>query len=231
MNNTIKILDDSSINIFCDASITTYNGVTYGCPGSIVVYKDEIIHKDSTILVESTNNESEIYAILLATRQAIMYKDHVSRINIFSDSRISVCGLRDWMVSWVKRSRDGVLMSTSGVVANQQIFLHIINLILNHLDEYHIYHIDGHCVSDKDITKAMKDFAKFNHKPIDIDEATYLCKYNNYVDNFSRYILEDASNINAKIKLSYLQRPNQGFKYHIPTESDISRIYSEIFYN
>lgn len=220
----LEILDDDVINIFCDASIKTANGITYGCPGSIVVSSDgTIIRKDSTILVESTNNESEIYAILMATQQAIQFK-HYKRANIFSDSRISVMGLRDWMKSWIKRSKDGILMSTSGIVANQQIFLHVLNLIINNLDEYHLYHIDGHCISSKDITTAMKDFKKFNNKEITYPETIYLCNFNNYVDNFTGQVLDN-------VNLISLQKNQSAFIYPIPSDLEVSRLYSAVFDN
>lgn len=225
-NRSLKIFGTDVINIFCDASIINCNGITYGCPGSIVVYNNQVIHSDSTILVESTNNESEIYAIMLATKQAILYNDNCKRLNIFSDSKISVSGLREWMPAWVKRSKDGILMSTSGEVANQQIFLHITNMILTYLDEYHLYHIDGHCTNNRDIIKAVNDFYKFNKRTITFEEASYLCIYNNFVDNMTRKKLED--------NLSYLPsltRLTPAFIYPILSESDLSRLYSEIFDN
>ena len=222
LSKPIKIFGPEVLNIFCDASIERQHGVrTFGCPGSIAVYNDEVIDYESTILVDSTNNESEIYAILLATGQAVKYKDQYRRINIFSDSRISVQGIRDWMISWVKNQKNGILVSSSGTeVANQQIFLHVINMILNNLDEYHLYHIDGH-VTKNGILKAMADFAKFNGIQIGPIEADYLCKYNNIIDNSTRDDLAIAD-------LNSLSRLNQGFIYPIPTVSDMNRFRKEI---
>ena len=222
--NNLEILDCNTINIFCDASIKTVNNTTYGCPGSVVVSSNGlIIEKESTILVDSTNNESEIYAILLATQQAIKYK-HYKRVNIFSDSRISVMGLRDWMKSWIKRSKNGILMSTSGIVANQQIFLHVLHLIINNLDEYHLYHIDGHCSSNRNIMNAIKDFKKFNKKEITYTEAIYLCSNNNLIDQYTGEVLDNTNLYN-------LQRQQAPFIYPIPAGSDINRDYSAVFDN
>lgn len=224
MSNSLKIFDQGTVNIFCDASIKAVNGITYGCPGCAVVTSDgSIISKDSTILVESTNNESEIYAILMATVANIYYK-HYERVNIFSDSRISVMGLRDWMRSWIKKSKNGILMSTSGEVANQQIFLHVLNLILNNLDEYHLYHIDGHCKSPKDITAAMNDFNKFNNVSITYPEAVYLCGFNNQIDEYTGKVLE-TNYLPNEVKC---QSP---FIYPIPSELEVYKLYSTVFDN
>lgn len=225
MSRTIKIFGTDVLNIFCDASIKTQDGVTYGCPGSIAVYRDKVIDYKSTILVKSTNNESEIYAIMLATQQAIQFKDQYKRINIFSDSMISVRGVREWMVSWVKNQKNGVLMSSSGVVANQQLFLHVVNLILTYLDEYYLYHIDGH-VSDTEsgIFKAMIDFAKFNKINIGPVETQFLCQYNNLIDNTTRGELEATD-------LSNLVRLQQGIIYPIPSRLDMLKLTGEIMDN
>lgn len=193
MIKTINILDDNVLNIFCDASITKVGERTFGMPGSVVVdSKGNAIDYTNQLMVDSTNNESEIYAILLATWQCIKYKDSCSRINIFSDSKISVCGLREWMFNWIKRSSDGVLMSTSGVVANQQIFLHIVNLVINYLDSYNLYHVDGHKNPNNplDMLKFIDDFKKFNNIYINPSEAVYLSTNNNWVDNETRLDLE-----------------------------------------
>lgn len=222
-----KLFGRDVLNIFCDASIkhTTYS--TYGCPGSIAIdTTGSSVDYDSTILVDTTNNESEIYAIILATQQAIKYKEQYKRINIFSDSRISVCGVREWMINWVKKAKNDTLMSTSGIVANQQLFLHTIYLILNYLDSYRLYHIDGHMKENDPISIkiAMDDFRKFNGISIGPIEMSYLCKYNNLVDRETRYELEITN-------LSAMKRLNPGFIYPIPTASDMNKIYGSIFDN
>ena len=222
-----KVFGRDVLNIFCDASIKKTDLGTYGCPGSIAVdTTGSSVDYRSTILVDSTNNESEIYAILLATQQAILYKNAFQRINIFSDSRISVCGMRDWMLNWIRRAKGDTLMSTSGLVANQQIFLHVLNLIMNNLESYRLYHIDGHMNENNPshIMTVMKDFEKFNGIKIGPIEAAYLCKYNNLIDKETGDELELAD-------LDSLKRLKQPFIYPIPSLIDANKLYKDVFDN
>ena len=221
-----KLFGRDVLNIFCDASIKRTNLSTYGCPGSIAIdTTGSSVDYESTILVDSTNNESEIYAILLATRQAIKYKNQFSRINIFSDSRISVCGMRDWMLSWIKRANGGdTLLSTSGVVANQQLFLQVLTLVMNNLDSYRLYHVDGHMNPNnpKQIHTLMRDFEKFNGIKIGPVEAIYLCTYNNLIDKETGEDLE-------KVDLDSLMKLDQPFVYPVPPLIDAKKLYKDVF--
>ena len=219
----IDILEDNVLNIFCDASIKHEdNQCTYGLPGSVAIdCNGNTIDYESTVMVDSTNNESEIYAILLATQQCIKYQGYYSRINIFSDSRISVCGVREWMFNWVKNARNDTLMSSSGTVANQQIFLHVVNLILTYLNSYHLYHVDGHMnpKNPKDMLKLIADFKKFNGVYINPSEAIYLSTYNNWVDGETGRELE-------LFNLYSLSRLNSGIIYPIPNRSQMDQFRS-----
>ena len=220
-----KVFGRDVLNIFCDASIKKTTLGTYGCPGSIAVdTTGSSVDYESTILVDSTNNESEIYAILLATRQAIKYKDRFARINIFSDSRISVCGMRDWMLNWIRRANGDTLMSTSGVVANQQLFLQVLTLIMNNLDSYRLFHVDGHMNPNnpKHIFTFMRDFEKFNGIKIGPLEAQYLCTYNNLIDKETGDDLE-------KVDLDSLMKLDQPFVYPVPPLLEAQKLYKDVF--
>lgn len=223
-----KLFGRDVLNIFCDASIKkTNSGRTYGCPGSIAVdTTGSSVDYRHTILVDSTNNESEITAIVMAIQQNIEYKNMYPIINIFSDSKISVNGLRDWMLNWISNSKDGVLMSTSGEVANQQIFLHALNLIMYNLDSFRLYHVDGHKNPENpsQVNKVINDFERFNGIKIGPIEAKYLCYYNGVIDNKTRDELD-------LVNLNELHRLNPVFNYPIPSLYDAKTVYREIFDN
>lgn len=215
-----SIYSGGELNIFCDASIKrASNNVVYGCPASMVIDSGTIIQVDHTIIPHSTNNESEIYAILLATQQAVLFKDSYKRINIFSDSNISVQGIREWIFNWLKNSDGDILISTSGPVANQQIFLHVVITIIRHLDRLNIYHVRGHMQPDnkRDIKTIMDCFRK-NNGGLSITEfdAACLATFNNLVDNYSRNQLDIPD-------LEQYKRLQPGFIYPKPSDSDMMK--------
>ena len=146
------LCNPNTLNIFSDASILQIkNGakIDYyiGCPGISVWYMDNKIGEYSEVYTKVTNNFSEIRAIFLAVWAARQYKIQyptIKYINIFSDSKISICGLRDWMFGWIQKNNDGVLMSTSGVVKNQEHFIKIIKFICDNDLSLRFYHVRGH---------------------------------------------------------------------------------------
>lgn len=189
------------LNIFCDASIVPKPDRTYyGCPGAIALHttdarqivKIDEIHK---LFSNSTNNHSEISAILLACYLANKHQYNYQRINIFSDSKISVMGLRSWMYNWLqnKDKATGVMYNSSGEeVANQEIFLQIVRFILDTKVEPCIYHVKGHVNvgRESDMAKAMSTFKTSNGFDIDRRTATHLAMYNEMVDHYTRNTLK-----------------------------------------
>ena len=204
----MKFLDTSKSKIMfvhTDASISKKNNITYGCPGfKINVFNENNTTEiDTTGLIiagETTNNQSEIYAIYLGLYNAIkiLYNNpklrkRVSHINVVSDSKISILGLREWIFKWQYKPPEDCLFSSSGTpVANQEIFLSIINLICQSGIPVNLYHIDGHKnhVKIKDVIKTQQDFIKVNMIDyIDREDIVYMIKCNNEVDNMTRQFL------------------------------------------
>ena len=78
------IFNDKTLNIFTDASVYKTQNETLGAPGYVAVIGENIVDERSIILRESTNNESELYAIFMAIQFALLNRDKVQVINIHS---------------------------------------------------------------------------------------------------------------------------------------------------
>ena len=87
-----NIFNDKTLNIFTDASVYKSKNIIFGSPGYVAVIGEQIVDERSIILTESTNNESELYAIYMAIQYALCNRDKVEVINIFSDSQFAIFG-------------------------------------------------------------------------------------------------------------------------------------------
>lgn len=192
-----KIFLPKMLNIFCDASITSNcKGMYNGCPASIVTTYDnsdndygDIIDGDFRILGNTTNNNSEITAILLGVYKALQYRYQFDAINLFSDSEISVNGLKKWIFNWVNNVYKNKMFSSSGTeVANQEMFLRVLNIIITNQLCINIFHQRGHMDIKKpsDIKKATECFKRSNGIDLNEFDIIGICNYNNFVDDFSR---------------------------------------------
>lgn len=209
---TLKGLDfPDTLNIFCDASINKFTTETLGCPGSIAVCNLQetiIVDERIRLLRNSTNNNSEITAILMAVEQAIYLcseDEDINIINIFSDSKISVYGLREWIFNWARNIKDGLMYSSSGTpVSNQQIFVHIIDLIVSNNLNVNLYHQKGH-VTSSNLDVAKRVFLESNGIELTDWQARYISNYNDYIDKATKNrLVEIGSHYN---KLPILQSP------------------------
>lgn len=139
------------INLFCDASIELEKKIA--CGGTyIMAQMDDCSIQEigfrRALQLHATNNSSEILAIWLGVVEALklrnIYPNAVFRL--FSDSKISLYGLRDWMKYWIANMKeDGILISSSGKpVMNQQRFIDIYNIIVENNLHIELYHQRGH---------------------------------------------------------------------------------------
>lgn len=197
------IFDNSKIlNIFCDASIKNSKrfDATIGCAGATAVVSTgipgEFYIKDTEtrLLFKTTNNIAELNAIDLAVSMAYKYGQDFKVINIFSDSQVSVNSLRTWIFWWMESAKNGVLYSTSGVVANQEIILRIVTRIVRFNRCINILHQKGHVkTSDESLDNAYEVFFKSNPQ-VDPNVITYndikiASNYNNFIDAHTRNIV------------------------------------------
>lgn len=194
------------INIFCDASIDTDKKIA--CGGCYIViqgsdnpscashsplrYKMYLQHN-------ATNNSAEILAIWAGVTEAIKIREQYPNaiFRLFSDSKISLYGLRDWMKNWIKNSQrrgTDVLINSSGQeVANQQCFIDIFNLIVETGLRIELYHQRGHVGESGGVNleRARVQFIRANKvSPENLGlDIQFLSQCNSYIDNMTRYAM------------------------------------------
>ena len=211
------IFNDKTLNIFTDASVLKLQNETIGSPGYVAVVGENIVSERSEILRYSTNNESEVYAILMAIQLAFYHKDNFKVINIFSDSQFAVYGLREWIFKWINNIHDDRLYNSSGaLVANQKIFMNIIYIILNSNLKVSIYHNRGH-FKNSQVKEFIKLFTKHNflNDYIDYQSAYKIMYYNDRVDNNTRSLLHNTKQFPPKLEIpDYLARNDLDMNYY-----------------
>lgn len=183
------------INIFCDASIDL--NTKTACGGCYIVGQesDSIfdIGAKNIIQFNATNNSAEILAIWAGITEGLKLRSKYPGgiFRLFSDSKVSLYGLRDWIKFWIPRmKKDGTLISSSGQpVINQQRFIDIFNLIVENNFRVEFYHQRGH-VKEKNMSSniARAFFIKANKVApealgLNID---IISSYNDKIDKFTR---------------------------------------------
>ncbi len=220
------------INIFCDASIDLKTKIA--CGGCYIIRQDisgetmPIGHRQ-IIQMNATNNSAEILAIWVGVVEALRLRQTYpgAIFRLFSDSKISLYGLRDWMKSWVEHIKnDGTLISSNGQpVMNQQRFIHIFNLIVENNLRIEFYHQRGH-VKDTNMPLeiARAQFIKANKvSPENMGiRIETICNCNDIIDNLTRnaiyaYInngtLLPNTEIEGVIPFDYIIRKNMLHQY------------------
>lgn len=219
-------------NLFCDASIDVDKKIA--CGGCYVVAQfpggnTEVIDYKLVIQNNATNNSSEIMAIYIGVCKALeirkQYPGAVFRL--FSDSKISLYGLRDWMKNWLRNIRpDGTLISSSGKpVMNQQRFIEIYNLITMNDLHIELYHQRGHVLDGKvSEERARIQFIRANKASPEMLGLTtrFICECNDAIDNLTRnalmkYIYENTlmpnTSVEGIIPFVYYANPANLHKY------------------
>lgn len=226
---------DTALNVFCDASVTKVEDKYTSCPGYAIVNKGKIIKSDYKVIYNTTNNYGEIYAIRMGVKAVydMGYKlGTVSRINLFSDSQISIFGLREWIFTWYQNLNNNMQMVSSDKrleIANQEVYNSIVNLIAYEGIPIHLYHQLGHknFKNNTHLTKVINSFNSVNKIRISIDEARFICYYNEYVDRFTRDNLHNVTKSDLFKQTDYQ-------KYIMPVSiilnNDIMKRYSDLIY-
>lgn len=209
MNNLNNVLE-----IFCDASIKTFsNQRTFSCAGAVSGTGETKIE----ILPDATNNKGEITAIFLAVKLAQELLQNTTEpvtINIYSDSKISVYGLKFWMNKWVEMMYNGVLYTPQGDrVKNQEIFIQIYDFLARNNLKINLYHCKGHVnvMNEKQMVNAANVFYESNGFMPDRDLLTRVSFYNDKIDNLTRNYLSD---IDPNMTNTILDNSNGEKMYH-----------------
>lgn len=181
------------IDYFCDASLGIIP-LRGSCGGFIRHDRSKPITESNYVELNvqpyGTNNSGELLAIMLAVQNAAKEYGSIPQqerpiINIFSDSKISVMGIRAWLFKWP--IIDGVFYTSTGTPVSNQIYIKIIinTIVLNDL-KVNFLHQKGH-VGLK-IGKAEETFHKSNHVTcMDIGVSpVYITSMNDMIDRLSR---------------------------------------------
>lgn len=200
------------LNIFTDASIIQINDTYVSCPGYVAVTTNEdntdlVLSSDIKILENSTNNNGEITAISMGIDYAISQMYNFQIINLFSDSKICIYGLREWIYNWVNNitpNMDTYIMNNSSgkPVANQSQILGVVNKIINNNLNICLYHQSGHVSGTQEsIYEAMKIFKSTNYftDPINYADIKYISLYNDFIDKLTRSNLENYTLQNSSL--------------------------------
>lgn len=189
----IKLSDinnEYTLNIFTDASIVSRKGYYDGCYGAIAVYNDQIIDQIYRIASESTNNNSEIKGLRAGVYLALKYKNLFKVINIFSDSQISIFGIRDRLLTWRVNQETMTLMSKQNTpIMNQDIFLDIVYLMIENNLRINFIHQKGHVNNHIDNLMGAQHVFRASNQirgRIDLNMIRFISKWNDIVDRTSR---------------------------------------------
>lgn len=186
------IFNTETLNIFTDASIKKINKeYTVGCPGAVAI--KTLDNGDTTFITEqiylennATNNSSEIKAIALGIDLALKYRPYYNKINLFSDSKICIYGLREWIFNWIYNTNNNIMYGSSGnPVFNQETFKSIINCIINNNLKINLFHQKGHVDNTKpaSVKHAGEVFMQSNLvSGVDDNLIKCISDYNNYID-------------------------------------------------
>lgn len=198
MIDKITFFNDETINVFTDASVKNHGQITESVAGALIIDNKANHILRRIRLIPSTNNEGEIYAIftgLMLIYEHMSSTDKKYTYNLFSDSKISVYGLREWYESWIKYStgKDYFISSSGEPVKNQEIFIRCMDMIIRGEIHVNIYHVRGHMQANNHIQyqKFIKDFKESNHlSSIPTNELVKeLIRMNDIVDNATRSAL------------------------------------------
>ena len=176
-----------------------WNGCSGALPVILINDTPTMLETEMRVIERCTNNIAELTAIEIGVQIAIRNMDKYERINLFSDSEISIKTLRDWIFKWVRGMKVfqnkeycepymRELKTVNGtIVANQIIIKNIINMICSidpNVCQFNIYHCKGHCLGKGDVSRDT--FFKSNGIVISEDDALLLAKFNDVVDNETR---------------------------------------------
>lgn len=194
------IFNDETLNIFTDASICKTEDETIGCYGIVPITTHKELNNTFPesyldyvhIARYSTNNDSELRGILSGIFFALQYRQYFKTINLFSDSKISIFGIREWIFNWMHNARNGIMYSTTGEVLNQELIKDIVFTILQNQLNINLFHQKGHVdTTVKKLDNAKQVFIVSNdmNTDVDINLISKISYYNNMIDERTRDIV------------------------------------------
>lgn len=204
-----EIFGNDSINVFTDASILTKGNSMIGCAGFCTVHNNQFINKNAMIVPKTNSARAELVAIYMGLEELLLYKKSNMILRLFSDSQLSILGIRDRIFNWMNNNRNKLLTNQSTDVKNQDLIISIINIIIENNINVEFYHQKGHInyKSDKELLIAKTVFRKSNN--IDINDMDFFRKIsyaNDIVDKYTKYILRTNINTDVSFPVSFLYK-------------------------
>lgn len=195
-------INEESLNIFCDASTRSRGSNIDVCYGALAVHMNDIVDQVARVNSNSTNNNAEIKAIRSAIMIALKHREEYKVINIFSDSQVSLFGIRDRIFSWKYNEKENVLYGYGSAIKSQDVFLDILNIIVSHNLAVNFYHQKAHVYTGRllDLKSAAKVFMASNgiREKIDYNLIRYISDYNNKIDAMTRKLLLSTDTIDKQ---------------------------------
>jgi ribonuclease HI len=191
------LFNKDSICIFTDSSFKNESkekSIAIGttAPAVCIYNGTELISQDFSILHNSTTQQGELYAILIGVMKSYLYRDF-KHIRLFSDSQVSIFGIRDRIFKWIRETNEGKsILGENGSIKNQDYIMDIVYYILSNNILIELYHVKGHVKRSYDsIVHAKKVFQSSNNINEFIDDALIymISDANNTVDNYSTQML------------------------------------------
>lgn len=151
----------------------------------------KVLHKESILLKDHTNNYAEMYAIYKGTKWIIEnLSDKLEiwdRIVIITDSQLCEKSLNEWMVGWLKNTSNEKLYSTTGAVKNQELvksaYINILTLKLKFVT--YICHMNSH-KSESEVPKMYNKFMdNYNEVDISLEDFKQIYLANQVVDKMA----------------------------------------------
>lgn len=161
------------VEIFTDgsSSLKKKKGVRAGASAYHIRLMDQLLTKGKNFEEGGTNNSAEAKAILLGLEKLdrMLSKtddgmiSYPVKINIYTDSLITCQACREWIYSWIKRSKDGVWRNSNGdEVANQETFKELYDKFLtNSKYVIHFMHVNSHVIDQKIYTDVVASLHKY----------------------------------------------------------------------
>jgi ribonuclease HI len=188
----------NAINVFTDASVYVGRNYFVTAPGFVTVHEGQIINKGIEVVHDGTNNYGELYAIYMGVQELISkYSKTDLFLNIFSDSQLSILSFKEWIFSWYKNQTTKHVLRNSAdePVANQELILEIMRMIVMSGVHISMYHIKGH-INSNDVNGMQKFRTTFlNNKKgkgindlcnVPMDILQEMADYNNIIDGMTR---------------------------------------------
>lgn len=181
----------NGINCYTDASTMRVNDTMMSSAGYMIIADGKVINSQYTIIDHVDNSYGELYALFMGIKAVLKYSYRNRPINIFSDSMVSVDGLKTDVFRWHRES--GTLLAGSGgKISYQNVYSHIIHEVVNHHMKINIYHIMSHMnlryKEERDRFRTC--FNGINMKDIGDDTIDELVHYNSLVDEMVKHSLK-----------------------------------------